>query len=186
MILIDNYDSFTYNIVQYFKEMGVEPQVLAKDETDMQSISRMAFDSIVLSPGPGHPVATGICLDVIHHFHKTKKILGVCLGHQCLAHYFGAKIVQDQNPTHGKTSPVYFRESRLFNRIPQGFQACRYHSLIVDPQTLMPPLEITAQTGDGIIMAIQHRHLPLFGIQFHPEAILTEYGKVLLKNFLEI
>jgi anthranilate synthase/aminodeoxychorismate synthase-like glutamine amidotransferase len=172
--------------VQYFKELGIEPQVFTNDEIAVEAFHDMNFESIVISPGPGHPSESRICLDLIHHYHKSKKILGVCLGHQCIAHYFGAQIVQDELPTHGKTSPVFFKESPLFKNIPQGFPACRYHSLIVDRNTLNHPLEIIAQTKEGIIMGIQHPQYPVFGIQFHPEAILTEYGKVLLKNFLEI
>ncbi len=185
MILIDNYDSFTYNIVHYFKEMGVNPRVFTRNEIDVKAFADIDFDRIVLSPGPGHPIEADLCLDLIHRYHPTKKILGICLGHQCIAHAFGASIGKDQCPTHGKTSAVYHTGTSLFKGIPQGFSACRYHSLIVDRHTLHPPLEITAQTQTGIVMGIQHRYYPIFGLQFHPEAILTEYGKVLLRNFLD-
>ncbi|MDX9948753.1 MAG: aminodeoxychorismate/anthranilate synthase component II [Bacteroidales bacterium] len=186
MILIDNYDSFTYNIVAYFKELGITPHVYKNDEITIETLKKKAFQSIVISPGPGHPIDAGICLDVIRHFHKTKKILGICLGHQCIAHYFGAHILQDNRPTHGKTSRVFFEEVPLFKNIPQGFAATRYHSLIVDIHSLPAEIVSIAWTNDGINMAIQHIHFPLFGVQFHPEAILSEYGKVLFKNFLEI
>ena len=186
MILIDNYDSFTYNIVEYFRELGVSPRIYTNNAINIDELQKMDFDQIVLSPGPGDPLSAGICLNIIHQFHTNKKILGICLGHQCIAHYFGANIIQDKHPTHGKTSQIYFKENPLFKNIPQGFLATRYHSLIVDKQTINNDIDIIAETGDGLIMGIQHRHYPVFGLQFHPEAILTEYGKVLLKNFLEM
>lgn len=186
MILIDNYDSFTYNIVEYFKELGITPLVYKNDEVTIETLKKKEFESIVISPGPGHPIHAGICLDIIRYFHKTKKILGICLGHQCIAHYFGANIIQDKHPTHGKTSQLYFIENQLFNKIPQGFSATRYHSLIVDIPSLPAEIIPIAWTNNNINMAIQHQNYPIFGVQFHPEAILTEYGKVLFKNFLEI
>ena len=181
MILIDNYDSFTYNIVQYLQELGVEPKVFENDKISVEELLQMDFDSIIISPGAGNPNTAGVSMDVIKNFYQTKKILGICLGHQCIAQFFGGKIVKSQNPTHGKTSRIYFDEnSKLFKGLPQGFEVTRYHSLEVKDTNL----KITARTKDGTIMALQHETFPIYGVQFHPEAILTQYGHELLKNFL--
>lgn len=181
MILIDNYDSFTYNIVQYLQELGVEPNVFENDKISVEELLQMDFDSIIISPGAGNPNTAGISMDVIKNFYQTKKILGICLGHQCIAQFFGGKIVKSQNPTHGKTSRIYFDEnSKLFKGLPQGFEVTRYHSLEVKDTNL----KITAKTKDGTIMALEHETFPIYGVQFHPEAILTQYGHELLKNFL--
>lgn len=181
MILIDNYDSFTYNIVQYLQELGVEPKVFENDKISVEELLQMDFDSIIISPGAGNPNTAGVSMDVIKNFYQTKKILGICLGHQCIAQFFGGKIVKSQNPTHGKTSRIYFDEnSKLFKGLPQGFEVTRYHSLEVKDTNL----KITARTKDGTIMALEHETLPIYGVQFHPEAILTQYGHELLKNFL--
>ena len=181
MILIDNYDSFTYNIVQYLQELGVEPKVFENDKISVEELLQMDFDSIIISPGAGNPNTAGVSMDVIKNFYQTKKILGICLGHQCIAQFFGGKIVKSQNPTHGKTSRIYFDEnSKLFKGLPQGFEVTRYHSLEVKDTNL----KITARTKDGTIMALDHETFPIYGVQFHPEAILTQYGHELLKNFL--
>lgn len=181
MILIDNYDSFTYNIVQYLQELGVEPKVFENDKITINELKQLNFNSIIISPGAGNPDTAGISTDVIKEFYKTKKILGICLGHQCIAQFFGGKIVKSENPTHGKTSKIYFDEqSKLFKGLPQGFEVTRYHSLEVKDV----PLKITAKTSDGLIMAIEHETLPIYGVQFHPEAILTQYGHELLYNFI--
>ncbi len=181
MILIDNYDSFTYNIVQYLQELGVEPKVFENDKISVEELLQMDFDSIIISPGAGNPNTAGVSMDVIKNFYQTKKILGICLGHQCIAQFFGGKIVKSQNPTHGKTSRIYFDEnSKLFKGLPQGFEVTRYHSLEVKDTNL----KITARTKDGTIMALEHETFPIYGVQFHPEAILTQYGHELLKNFL--
>jgi len=181
MILIDNYDSFTYNIVQYLQELGVEPKVFVNDKISVEELLQMDFDSIIISPGAGNPNTAGVSMDVIKNFYQTKKILGICLGHQCIAQFFGGKIVKSQNPTHGKTSRIYFDEnSKLFKGLPQGFEVTRYHSLEVKDTNL----KITARTKDGTIMALEHETFPIYGVQFHPEAILTQYGHELLKNFL--
>lgn len=187
MILIDNYDSFTYNIVQYLKELGIEPKVFKNDEITINELKKLDFEYIIISPGPKNPDGAGISLDVIKEFHKTKKILGICLGHQCIAQFFGTKIIKDKNPTHGKVSEIFFDEKYpLFKDMKQGFLATRYHSLIIDPTSIKPPLNAVARTKDNIIMAIKHSTYPIYGVQFHPEAILTEYGKILLKNFVTI
>ena len=181
MILIDNYDSFTYNIVQYLQELGVEPKVFENDKISVEELLQMDFDSIIISPGAGNPNTAGVSMDVIKNFYQTKKILGICLGHQCIAQFFGGKIVKSQNPTHGKTSRIYFDEnSKLFKGLPQGFEVTRYHSLEVKDTNL----KITAKTKDGTIMALEHETVPIYGVQFHPEAIQTQYGHELLKNFL--
>jgi len=185
MILIDNYDSFTYNIVQYLKELGSDPKVLKNDEITVNELKKLNFERIIISPGPGNPDNAGISLDVIKEFSSSKKILGICLGHQCIAQHFGAKIIKDNHPTHGKVSKIYFKKnSPLFKDIPQGFNATRYHSLIVDTKSMNDTLIPVAFTDDNILMGLKHRQFDVYGVQFHPEAILTEYGKILLKNFL--
>ena len=187
MILIDNYDSFTYNIVQYLQELGINLTVLKNDEITISQLKKINFNSIIISPGAGNPNTAGISLDVIKEFYKTKKILGVCLGYQCLAQFLGAKIIKDKEPMHGKISKIQIvQESKLFKDLPKSFEVTRYHSLIVDRETIHFPLKITAQTDDGIVMAIEHETLPLYGVQFHPEAILTQYGHELFRNFIEI
>lgn len=181
MILIDNYDSFTYNIVQYLQELGIEPKIFENDKTTIDELKQLNFKSIIISPGAGNPDTAGISMNVIKEFHRSKKILGICLGHQCIAQFFGGKIIKSPNPTHGKTSTIFFDEqSKLFKGLPQGFEVTRYHSLEVKDV----PLKITATTKDGTIMAIEHETLPIYGVQFHPEAILTQYGHELIYNFI--
>lgn len=188
MLLIDNYDSFTYNIVQYLQELGVTPRVFKNDEVTIEELKNIDFNSVIISPGPGNPCnksSTGVCGDIVKEFYTTKKILGVCLGHQLIASHFGARIVKDPEPYHGKTSKIYIeRESKLFKDIPNGFEATRYHSLkAVDlPHCLIP----LAYTDDKILMALKHRDYEVYGVQFHPEAILTQYGHRLFENFLNI
>jgi len=182
MILIDNYDSFTYNIVQYLRTLGVNPLIFENDKITVEALQTIDFDKIIISPGAGNPDNAGISLSVISEFYKTKKILGICLGHQCIAQFFGAKVVKTE-PVHGKTSQIYFDERcGLFQGIPQGFEVCRYHSLAVENITneLLP----VAWTKDGINMAIAHTKYSVYGVQFHPEAILTQYGGKLIENFL--
>ncbi len=187
MILIDNYDSFTYNIVQYLQELGVNPTVFKNDEITISELNKLNFNSIIISPGAGNPNTAGISLDVIKEFFQTKKILGICLGYQCLAQFFDAKIIKDKEPMHGKISKIkVIQESKLFKDLPKSFKVTRYHSLIADRTTIHSPLKITAQTDDKIVMAIEHETLPLYGVQFHPEAILTQYGHELFRNFVEI
>lgn len=184
MILIDNYDSFTYNVVQYLRELGVEPLVFENDKITIEELKKLDFDSIIISPGAGNPDTAGISMDVIKEFYRTKKILGVCLGHQCIAKFFGGEIIKSDLPVHGKVSKIFFDESsKLFKGIPQGFEAARYHSLVVK-KTIPDELKITAETKDGIIMALEHKNLPIYGVQFHPEAILTQCGHKLFENFI--
>lgn len=185
MILIDNYDSFTYNIVQYLEELGIQPKIYENDKITIEELKKIKFNSIIISPGAGTPDTAGISMQVINEFYKTKKILGICLGHQCIAQFFGGKVIKAPNPTHGKTSQIFFKqESKLFKDIPEGFNATRYHSLIVE--NLPECLKATAITKDNIIMALEHKKLPIYGVQFHPEAILTEYGHKILENFINL
>ena len=172
MILIDNYDSFTYNIVQYLEELGVTPCVFKNDEITVEELAKLKFDSIIISPGAGNPDTAGICMDVIKSFYKTKKILGVCLGFQCIAQFFGAKVMKDSAPCHGKG-------------LPEKFLVTRYHSLKVDESTIKSPLVEIAKYKN-IPMAIEHEILPIYGVQFHPEAILSEYGHEIFGNFIQI
>ena len=187
MILIDNYDSFTYNVVQYLEELGVEPKIFENDKVTIDELKSLDFDSIIISPGAGNPNTAGISMAALEEFYKTKKILGICLGHQCIAKFFGANIAKSKNPTHGKTSKIFVCEnSKLFKNLPKNFDVTRYHSLEVEKSSMPSSLKITAETQDGTIMALEHDALPIYGVQFHPEAILTQYGHELLKNFIEI
>lgn len=187
MILIDNYDSFTYNVVQYLEELGVEPKIFENDKVTIDELKSLDFDSIIISPGAGNPDTAGISMAALEEFYKTKKILGICLGHQCIAKFFGANIAKSKNPTHGKTSKIFVCEnSKLFKNLPKSFDVTRYHSLEVEKSSMPSSLKITAETQDGTIMALEHDALPIYGVQFHPEAILTQYGHELLRNFIEI
>lgn len=185
ILMIDNYDSFTYNLVQYLEELGARVEVARNDTVTINSIRELNPQAIVLSPGPGNPTTSGICPDVIRHFGMEKPILGVCLGHQTLGWVFGAKVIEAKEPMHGKRSKIYHRGEGVFQGLPSPFQATRYHSLVLDPQTLPSNIIPTAVTNDGVIMGIRHRDVPMEGIQFHPESIVTEYGKELLANFLK-
>lgn len=187
MILIDNYDSFTYNVVQYLEELGIEPKIFENDKVTIDELKSLDFDSIIISPGAGNPDTAGISMAALEEFYKTKKILGICLGHQCIAKFFGANIAKSKNPTHGKTSKIFVCEnSKLFKNLPKSFDVTRYHSLEVEKSSMPSSLKITAETQDGTIMALEHDALPIYGVQFHPEAILTQYGHELLRNFIEI
>jgi para-aminobenzoate synthetase component II len=182
IIVIDNYDSFTYNLVQYLGELGEDLRVYRNNKITLQEIERLKPSRIVISPGPGTPVDAGITEDVIRHFHKSTPILGVCLGHQAIGEVFGGKIVRAPTLMHGKVSEIFHDSKGLFKNLPQGFAATRYHSLMV---TDVPAcLEITAKTKDDIVMGLRHRDTPTEGIQFHCESIMTEVGKSILRNFL--
>ena len=188
IFMIDNYDSFTYNIVQYFYELGADVLVKRNDEIDIDYIKSLDnIDAIVISPGPCTPNEAGISVQVIKEFKGIYPILGVCLGHQSIGAAFGAKIVKAKCLMHGKTSDIYHTGKGLFEGIPSPFKAVRYHSLVIDKETLPEEIKITAWTKeDDEIMAIEHTKYPIWGVQFHPESILTEYGKKLLKNFIEL
>jgi anthranilate synthase/aminodeoxychorismate synthase-like glutamine amidotransferase len=183
ILVIDNYDSFTYNLVQYLGELGEDLSVYRNDKISLEEIERMKPERIVISPGPGTPADAGITEDVVRHFHKSTPILGVCLGHQAIGEVFGGKIVRAPTLMHGKVSEIFHDSKGLFAGLPQGFPATRYHSLMV---TQIPTtLEISAETKDGIVMGLRHREFPTEGIQFHCESIMTVAGKNLLKNFLK-
>lgn len=184
IVLIDNYDSFTYNLVQYFQILEHDITVYKNDELEISDVLALNPDQLVISPGPNSPNEAGISMDIIKHCHKDIPILGVCLGHQCLAQAFGGKIIQAPEIIHGKTSRIEHHYQGLFHNIPNHFQATRYHSLTVDIPSLPDCLSIDAW-AHGIIMAISHRNYPLYGLQFHPEAILSEHGLTLLDNFIK-
>jgi len=186
LLVIDNYDSFTYNLVQYFGELGVEPLVRRNDEITIAEIETLAPHHICVSPGPCTPNEAGISCEVIRHFGPRIPILGVCLGHQSIGQVYGGDVVRADRLMHGKTSPILHKESGVFAGLPTPFEATRYHSLIVRRETLPPCLEITAETAEGEIMGLVHREHPVHGVQFHPESILTLEGKNLLQNFVEL
>ncbi len=186
MLIIDNYDSFTYNLVQYLGEMKTAMTVARNDEIDCEKVREMNPDSILISPGPCTPKEAGQSNAIIKAFAGNLPILGVCLGHQCIAHVFDATVSVNYRMMHGKTSPVKHNNRDLFQCLPNPFAATRYHSLIVERDNLPDCLEITAETEEGEIMGLRHRQHPLWGVQFHPESILTEHGKDLLKNFLNL
>ena len=188
ILMIDNYDSFTYNIVQYLYELGAEVDVYRNDQIDIEDIEKMEdIDGIVISPGPCTPNEAGISVNVIKNFKGKYPILGVCLGHQSIGVAFGGKIIKAKCLMHGKLSDIYHNGRDLFKDIPSPFKAVRYHSLVIDKNTLPEDIEITAWTKeDDEIMGIRHKKYPIWGIQFHPESILTDYGKKILENYLKL
>jgi anthranilate synthase component 2 len=188
ILMIDNYDSFTYNIVQYLYELGADVEVVRNDKITVDEIKlKSELDAIVISPGPCSPSEAGISVDVIKEFKGIYPILGVCLGHQSIGAAFGAKIVKAKCLMHGKTSMIYHTGKGIFKNLPNPFEAVRYHSLVIDKNSLPEDIEITAWTKeDDEIMGIEHKKYPIWGIQFHPESVLTQYGKELLNNFLEL
>ncbi len=187
VLMIDNYDSFTYNIVQYLYELGVDVIVRRNDEIGVKDIGRIEnLDAIVISPGPCTPNEAGISVDVIKEYKGKFPILGVCLGHQSIGSAFGAKIIKAKCLMHGKTSEIFHNQRGIFKGIPSPFKAVRYHSLVIDEKTLPENIEITARSDDNEVMAIEHKNYPIWGVQFHPESVLTEYGMRLLENFLEL
>ena len=186
ILIIDNYDSFTYNLVQYFGVLGCEVVVKRNDEITVAQAETLAPDRICISPGPGRPEDAGISNELIHALGRTTPILGVCLGHQCIGTVFGGEIVQASRLMHGKTSPVRHHDNGVFKSLPNPFEATRYHSLIVRRDALPPSLEITAETAEGEIMGLRHREFPIHGVQFHPESVLTGEGMALLRNFLAL
>ena len=186
IVVIDNYDSFTYNLVQYLGELGQRLKVFRNDKVTISDIRRLRPKSIVISPGPGTPQDAAISNECIIEFYDKIPILGVCLGHQAIAYNFGAKVVRASKLMHGKTSLIYHNGKDIFKGIPSPFEATRYHSLIVKPGTLPKELIVTAKTKDKEIMGIRHKRFPVFGVQFHPESILTGHGKKLLSNFLKV
>jgi anthranilate synthase component 2 len=185
LLMVDNYDSFTFNLVQYFGELGAEVEVFRNDEITVEGIAARRPDRLVISPGPCSPAEAGISVAAIRHFAGKLPILGVCLGHQSLGAAFGGKIVRAQQLMHGKTSEITTTRQGVFAGLPERFTVNRYHSLAIERDTCPPELALTAWTDDGEIMGVRHKELPIEGVQFHPESILTEHGHAMLKNFLE-
>ena len=186
LLMLDNYDSFTYNLVQYFGELGEDVRTHRNDQITLEEIEALQPDRICISPGPRTPAEAGISLDVIKHFAGKVPILGVCLGHQAIGAAFGGEVVRAREQMHGKVSPITHRSTDVFADLPSPFTVTRYHSLAVARESLPSCLEITAETPDGEIMGLRHTSLPIYGVQFHPESILSEHGHALLKNFLNI
>jgi len=186
VVMIDNYDSFTFNLVQYLGELGARVTTLRNDETSVDAVAALRPDALVVSPGPCDPDRAGISMDVIRRLGPSVPTLGVCLGHQCIGQVYGGRIVRAPEIVHGKASRISHDGHELFAGLPSPLSVIRYHSLTIAPETLPESLEVTATTADGTIMAVRHRALPLWGVQFHPESILTEGGKTLLQNFLDL
>ncbi len=186
LLILDNYDSFTYNLVQYFGELGVEMQIHRNDALTVDEVKALAPEKICISPGPCTPNEAGICLEIIRELGPTTPILGVCLGHQSIGQVYGGEVVRADKLMHGKTSPIHHNGTSVFAGLPHPFEATRYHSLIVKRDTLPDCLEITAWTEDQVIMGLKHKEYPIHGVQFHPESILTEHGKQILETFLKI
>ncbi|HZZ19841.1 MAG TPA: aminodeoxychorismate/anthranilate synthase component II [Opitutaceae bacterium] len=186
LLVIDNFDSFTYNLVQYFGQMGVEQRVFRNNEITVKEALALNPDRVLLSPGPCSPKEAGVTLDMIDAFKGRKPIFGVCLGHQAVGDYFGGNVVRASRLMHGKTSPITHRDTDVFKGMPQGFAATRYHSLLVERSTFPKDLEITAETAEGEVMGLRHKTLPIWGVQFHPESIATDGGMKILQNFLEL
>ena len=184
LLMIDNYDSFTYNLYQYLSELGAEIEVARNDKISLEEIKEISPEGIMISPGPSTPLEAGISNDVIRHFGPTIPTLGVCLGHQCIGYVYGAKVDRAGEIRHGKTSMVNHKGAGVLAGLPNPFQAIRYHSLVVYPETIPNTLEVTAHTDNGLIMGLRHKEFPVEGVQFHPESILTPDGKHLLQNFL--
>ncbi|MDL1901147.1 aminodeoxychorismate/anthranilate synthase component II [Anaerolineae bacterium CFX9] len=186
ILVIDNYDSFTYNIVQYLGELGAEIQVARNDQISLDEIRIMAPSRILISPGPGDPNDSGVSLDIFRELAPSTPIFGVCLGHQCIGQVYGGVVRRAARLMHGKTSLIYHQGDPMFNGLPNPFEATRYHSLIVEPETLPDVLRVTAVTDQDEIMGLRHREFPVYGVQFHPESILTPHGKQILQNFLDV
>ena len=184
ILLIDNYDSFTYNLFHYLSSLKTKVQVYRNDKINIPDIAKKGFDRIVISPGPGNPNQSGNCLKIVREIHNKIPILGVCLGHQIIGQVFGSKIIQAKKLMHGKTSSIISKKIGLLKNLPKNFEATRYHSLIIDKKTLSKDLEITAETKEGLIMGIKHKKYNVHGVQFHPESIKTKLGIKILKNFI--
>jgi len=186
ILLIDNYDSFVYNLARYLQRLGQTTRVVRNDEIDVEQVRQLDPQAIVISPGPRGPRDAGCSLELVRAFSQTKPLLGVCLGHQTIAAAFGARIARAPQPMHGRISQIKHNGCGIFAGLPNPFSACRYHSLTVDENFVPSSFEVTARTSDGIVMAISHREKPVFGVQFHPESILTDPGYDVLRNFLNI
>jgi len=186
IILIDNYDSFTFNLYHYLSSLRVNVDVIRNDQITSKEILKKKYNKIVISPGPGNPNQSGNCLKIVKSLYKKIPILGVCLGHQIIGQVFGSKIIQAKKLMHGKTSKIMSKKTGILKDLPKTFDATRYHSLIIDKKSLSKDLEITAETKDGLIMGVRHKKYPVHGVQFHPESIKTKIGIKILKNFIKI
>ncbi|MBQ5696377.1 MAG: aminodeoxychorismate/anthranilate synthase component II [Clostridium sp.] len=186
ILMIDNYDSFVYNLVRYFEELGEEVLVYRNDKITIKDIENMNIDGIVISPGPKSPKEAGLSLEIIDKFKGKLPILGICLGHQCIGHYFNAEVIKGKEPVHGKMFYINHDNKDLFKDVKNPLRVTRYHSLIVDKNDFPNELEITSETEDNVIMGIKHKSLPIYGVQFHPEAEMTEEGHKILNNFINI
>ena len=186
LILIDNYDSFTFNLYHYLSSLKVDVDVIRNDQITSKEIFKRKYNKIVISPGPGNPNQSGNCLKIVKSLYKKIPILGVCLGHQIIGQVFGSKIIQAKKLMHGKTSKIISKKTGILKNLPKSFEATRYHSLIIDKKSLSKNLEITAESEDGLIMAVQHKDYDVHGVQFHPESIKTKLGIKILKNFIRI
>ena len=186
LLIIDNYDSFTYNLVQYFGELGADPQVRRNDAITPEEVEKLKPKKIVISPGPGRPQDAGISMELIRRLGSRVPLLGVCLGHQCIGEVYGGKVVRAGRLMHGKTSPIQHDGKGVFAKLPNPFEATRYHSLIVEKESVPSCLQVSAETAEGEIMGLRHKEYPVHGVQFHPESILSKEGKDLLANFLSL
>lgn len=186
LLVIDNYDSFTYNLVQYFGQLGIEQKVFRNDQITVEQALALNPDRVMISPGPCSPVEAGVSCDMIKAFAGKKPLLGVCLGHQSIGHVYGGRVIRAPNLMHGKISNVFHNNTDLFKGMPNPFAATRYHSLVVERETFPECLEITAWTEDGLVMGLRHKELPVYGVQFHPESFATDNGIQILKNFLSL
>jgi len=186
IILIDNYDSFTFNLYHYLSSLKIDVDVIRNDQITSKEILKKRYNKIVISPGPGNPNQSGNCLKIVKSLYKRLPILGVCLGHQIIGQVFGSKIIQAKKLMHGKTSKIISKKTGVLKNLPKTFEATRYHSLIIDKKSLSKDLEITAETKDGLIMGVRHKKYDVHGVQFHPESIKTKIGIKILKNFIKI
>ena len=184
VLLIDNYDSFTFNLYHYISSLGVKVDVVRNDKITAKDIKKNKYNKVVISPGPGNPSQSGNCINILKSLHKEMPFLGVCLGHQIIGQVFGSKIIQAKKLMHGKISKIKSKKIGILKNLPKTFEATRYHSLIIDKKTLSDSLEITAETEDGLIMGVQHKLYDIHGVQFHPESIKTKLGMKILKNFI--
>ena len=186
IVLIDNYDSFTFNLFHYLSSLKTKVDVIRNDKISHKEIIRRKYDKIVISPGPGNPNQSGNCIKIVNSLYKKIPILGVCLGHQIIGQVFGSKIIQAKKLMHGKTSTIISKKMGILKNLPKNFKATRYHSLIIDKKTLSKDLEVTAETEDGLIMGVMHKKYNIHGVQFHPESIKTNFGLKILKNFIKL
>lgn len=186
LLMIDNYDSFVYNLVRYFKELGEEIVVYRNDKITIDQIEKMNIKGIIISPGPKSPKEAGVSLEIVDKFKGKLPILGICLGHQCVGHYFGAEIIKGKEPVHGKISYINHNGKNIFLDVKNPLRVTRYHSLVINRDNIPNDLEIVSETDDGVIMAVKHKYYPIYGLQFHPEAEMTEEGHRLLENFIHI